>query len=164
VGKIYFNTKTLIVRDSRPEDLEPIAANMAQADRDEIWASNHALPLDALKRGFDAGPSFTVELKGEPIAMFGVTSMGKHDDQAGVAWLLGTDKIKTTQTAFLRLSRKVFKMLLSLCPVLYNFVDVRHKRSIEWLKWCGAAFSEPTEYGVEKMPFRLFLIRRESYV
>jgi hypothetical protein len=42
-------------------------------------------------------------------------------------------------------------------PILRNFVDVRNRASIRWLRWLGSTLSDPVE--IRGHEFRLFELR-----
>ena len=46
-------------------------------------------------------------------------------------------------------------------PYMFNYVDVRHKEAIRWLKWLGFTLNEPTPYGPFGLPFHKFHMGEE---
>jgi hypothetical protein len=153
----------LIVRDSVIADIEPIAENMRKSDRDEIMASHRRQPINALALGY-AGSTlcFTVEYKGEPCAMFGTVPESLLSNKANV-WLLASNKFCKCHKKLAKYSKTFINFLLSHYSELGNFVDMRNKASINWLKHYGAEIEEAKPFGEEKRPFHRFIFRRGKY-
>lgn len=95
-------------------------------------------------------------IDGVPEVMFGV---GEINVLAGIGapWLLGTDAVERNYMAFLRLSVGFRDQLLERYPTMRNFVDVRNRASIRWLRWLGFTLSDPVEFRGHE--FRLFELR-----
>jgi hypothetical protein len=137
---------------------------LRKSDIDEVWASAHYTPEQALRFSLKISlMAFTVEYHGVPVAIFGVAPDNLTGSRASI-WLLGTDDINRMRITFLKESRKFIRYFLWFYPVLYNFVDDRNKKTIEWLTWCGAQFLEPAPYGYDGLPFRFFELRRDQNV
>jgi hypothetical protein len=151
--------KDVFIVVSAWSDVVLIAGRMRQSDRDEIMASDGASPIEGLERGIDTSRlCHTVVFKGVPIAMFGVVPA---EDGSGSLWLLGTDELDNLATCFGRTSRKIIRQLLEVYPHLFNYVDARNQKTIDWLTWCGAEFSEAKPYGVEKRMFKRFDFKKK---
>lgn len=154
-----YNDGKIRVRQAREEDIESIAEKMRQGDKDEIWASNHLAPQDALRLGMESSVYCRVVENGSPIAMFGicpVTIIGDH----AVIWLLGTDGLDKIKIKFLRNCKSYIDTMLSMYSYLDNHVDVRNVKSIAWLRFLGAKFDEPKPYGAEGLMFQHFYFDR----
>jgi len=137
-------------------DVEPIAQDMRFLDRNEIWASHHKRPLNALMDGYkESTLCFTVGYQDVPCAMFGVVPQHFLSDKASI-WLLASNKLCECRKRLLRYDRLFIKYMLSYYPHLSNFVDMRNKDSIRWLKWCKAKFEEAKPFGVEGRLFQRF--------
>jgi hypothetical protein len=147
----------LLVRPSKLVDCESVADNIRPADRREVAAHLGLSPYDSLRGGVAISrPCYTVELSGEPIAIFGVAPA--LDEKVGIVWLLGTPKIETISTQFLRHSRKWLAFVGRDYEVLTNFIDARNTVHLRWLKWLGFSFvSRRAQHGVEKRPFYEFV-------
>lgn len=142
-------------------DIAHIAKNMRQADRDEVWAAFRHSPGDALACSLRVSPlAWTIQLEGEPIAMFGVGCQCALDDN-GSPWLLGTDAIERVAIEFLRCSKHYIGLMLERFSVLENWADERNVRSIQWLKWCGFHFNETAPFGIDQLPFVRFLMEKD---
>jgi len=155
-----FNSGDARVRLAEQKDVAEIATNMRQSDIEEVWASNHLTPQEAMQKGFkNSTICLTVELADRAVAMFGVvpfTFLGNE----GSVWMLASNNFCKVNKKFLRRCRTFVKLMLSYYPHLFNYVDVRNRESIRWLKWCGAKLSLAIPYGIDKMPFHYFEFRR----
>ncbi len=149
------------VRRSLREDIKHLKENLRQSDVDEVWASHHYKPEEALARCLeDSMMSLTIQ-NGQPIGMFGITPVSILSDKA-VIWMLGTDGIDKIKTRFLLNNTKFIKMFHEWYPLLFNYVDVRNKKSIKWLKFLGAAIGKPEPYGIEGKPFQRFEFKKDE--
>lgn len=156
----YKHGRNVVVRTTVYHDIEKMKDRLRESDKQEIWASYHHTPEEALMVGFNiSSVCLTLLYKGEPVAMFGAAPIPDVDG-LGSIWLLGTDELTKVQTTFLRLSKKFIKVLLKDYKTLYNYVDERNEVSQRWLEWCGAKFKGVFTYGIEGRPFRYFEFRR----
>ena len=155
---IYIKKRDVLIRDSAHPDILPIATFMRKADVNEIWASHMLYPYEALVHGFENSKvCITAEHKGVPVMMAGVVPI---NEETASVWMLGTPEVDRLTVRFCKISRNVVSILLGFYPKLYNYVDVRNKKSIEWLKWCGAKFESPAPYGISKLPFQFFILEK----
>jgi len=146
----------IIIRNSVVADVEPIASKMRALDRNEVWASHHKMPLNALMDGYKKSTlCFTVEYQGEPCAMFGTVPQDFLSDKASI-WLLASDRLCECRKKLLRYDRKFIQYMLAHYSHLSNFVDIRNADSIRWLKWCKARLEEAKPFGVEGRLFQRF--------
>jgi len=144
------------------ELIELIASDMRQADVDEIWASHHSTPIEALMSGWElSGYSVIVTVNDEPCVMLGVVV---NDLLSGIGsvWLLGTDNALKHKRCFLTLVPDVIDEMLNICPMLYNHVHFKNIVSIKWLKRVGFTFDEPAPHGLDNELFYKFHIERCS--
>lgn len=124
-----------------PEHTAPIAANMREADRREVWASDRWLPLYALDRSLlSSHKAWTCLVRGVPAFTWGVAPRGSILSETGNPWLLGTDAIMEVRREFLKQSRAYVARMHDGFTRLENIVHVENKLSIRWLKWCGFTF------------------------
>lgn len=137
-----------------------LANNMSEADRDECDALAMG-PFRALTDSLNrSAAAWTGMVNDEPVVMFGVTPI---DILGGIGspWLLGTDEARRHAFTFLRLNKQYLPKMLSLFPVLANYVDARHDVAIRWLKWLGFRFDpEPVPYGIWGLPFLRFQMEK----
>jgi len=136
-------------------DIRYIAENMRMSDREEIWVSDHIRPEQALINGVEASIYCRTIENGSPIGMFGICPQELLGTKATV-WLLGTEDLKKIKIKFLRNCKRYVNGMLEYYDYLENYVDVRNKKSILWLKFLGAKLDEPAPYGVEGLMFQHF--------
>jgi len=162
--KIYYNKNRVMVREAQISDVLIMGGNLREADKDEVWASHHYTSENALLFSFNSSTfCFTVENKGVPVAMFGISPFTLLDDKASI-WLLAADSfdtwIKKNRKEFIRQSKVFIKFMLEQYPLLENYVDIRNIPSVKWLRICGAKIEDAKPYGIEKLPFHYFAFKR----
>lgn len=135
-----------------------LSTTMAQADRNEIWASSHATPIEALRRGMDQGDAFSGLADGRAVCMFGVVPVGILSNTACI-WMLGSESLPRYAKPFLRRNRPWLSQVSSRYSVLFNFVDARNENAIKWLRWLGFTLGPAIPYGQDKLPFHPFELR-----
>lgn len=153
---LVLKVDNIVIRKSNYEDVYYLKDKLRASDAEEVWCSHHHTTYEALKLSLDnSNISFTVELNNEPIMMFGVSSESVLSSSA-IIWMLSSDKINNIRIKFIRQNINFIKYLLNIYPVMYNYVDARNKKSIQWLKYLGAKIEEAKPYGIEKMMFHKF--------
>lgn len=149
----------ILVRPVEDGDIKHVAAHMRQADLDEIAATGVPDPVEALTRSIkDSVLCCTGCADGEPGCIFGVVPVSMLCG-IGSPWLLGTELIPKNAGAFIRHSTPYIHGMLREFPHLFNFVDVRNRKAIAWLKRSGFVLSEATPYGPFGLPFHPFEMR-----
>jgi len=144
------------------ELIQVIADDMRQADIDEIWASNHQTPADALLEGFEISDySVVITVDDEPCVMLGLVI---HDILAGtgVVWLLGTNAALKHKRHFITQVPNIIDEMLDICPKLFNYVHIDNEVSIRWLKRIRFTFDKPAPYGYDRELFHKFYLERTS--
>lgn len=150
------------IRASQVEDTLIIGNDMREADKYEIWASHRVTPQEALNVGFHFSTIVkTATVNGVAMSMFGVVENAVNPHEASV-WMLGTNKMLQHKNWVAKSSRTVIKDFLKRYKRLYNYVDARNQKSIEWLEWCGAKIEPAKPYGKEGLNFHFFSIERVS--
>ena len=145
------------VRPSIKGDADLLASRLRRADLDEIEASGHYLPVEALEIGRQASlQPLTAIGDGKPIAMFGAV---RETPDIGRIWLLGSDDIFSVRFRFLRESKSWFKHVSSPFKVVTNVVDMRNTKHISWLRWLGVKFCNIETRGPKGLPFIEFYWR-----
>lgn len=142
------------------ELIEAIAADMRQADADEVWASNHHTPIESLMRSWKvSNRSVIVTVNDEPCVMLGLVI---HDILSGTGspWLLGTENALKYKRHFLTEVPAVIDEMLAICPSLFNYVHTENKVSMKWLEWIGFTIDEPLPYGCDNALFHKFTLER----
>lgn len=136
--------------------VESIAADMRQADVEEVWASNHHTPLESLVKGWEMSDLSTVALcDGEPLVMIGLV---KRDvlSGSGVIWMLGANRALNHKKEFFRQTKPIIDEMLTVCPRLCNMVHSKNTSSILWLKWLGFSIDDPIPHGPDGELFHRF--------
>ena len=142
------------------ELIEVIAADMRQADADEVWASSHHTPIESLMKSWKVSDrSVIVTVNDEPCVMIGLVI---HDILSGTGspWLLGTENALKYKRHFLTQVPAIIDEMLTICPNLFNYVHVENKVSVKWLKRIGFTFDEPSSYGCDGALFHKFYLER----
>lgn len=151
--KTYFQKGNLIVRDSKEDDILPLAENMRECDRQEIWDSHHKTPIQAIHEGFkDSIICFTIELDSVPIAIFGIVPESILGLKAAI-WLLASPEIDKIKVEFVRNSKYFIDIMLTHYSLLENQVNAENRKTIKWLTMCGAKFEPEAPYGLEQKLF-----------
>lgn len=149
-----------IIRESILKDAMDMAPNLRVADFEELRASVGPSmdPEEVLLAGIkESDDPRTVELDGEPIAIFGVVDSHEEIPKVGHVWMLGTNQIKDIRNQFLRRCKEQLSEQEKPYEVLTNFVDARNKVHIKWLRWMGFTIIREVEnYGAEGRTFYEF--------
>jgi len=133
-----------------------LATNMRQADVEEAWDAYHLSPLVALQMSMAASRDTKVGLAdGEIVCMFGVGRLSELSCD-GRPWLVGSDALPKHARAFLRRNKAYISSIKTEFYALENYVSVKNKVAIRWLKWLGFTVHSPEKYGVEGLMFRRF--------
>ena len=72
--------------------------------------------------------------------MFG----GGHSErlpEAGLVWLIGTDRLTRYPRAFAKHSRVWLKRMMDREVLLYKYVDESNHSAVRWLRWLGFSFT-----------------------
>ena len=137
--------------------VESIAADMRQADAEEVWASNHHTPLESMMKGWELSDVSTIALndKGEPLVMIGLV---KRDvlTGSGVVWMLGANRSMNHKKEFFRQTKAIIDEMLTICPRLCNMVHSKNTNSIIWLRWLGFTIGDPIPHGPDNELFHRF--------
>jgi hypothetical protein len=130
--------------DAEADHIEAIAREVRQADVNECWNAL-AMPIrDALAMSLAGAAVARVGMAdGVPIVMYGVNGDGRD----GQIWLVATDLLNQHQKTFLRYSRIELADFQTRYDLLANYVDMRNKRAIRWLRWLGFEFGDAVRYG-----------------
>lgn len=143
------------------QDAIYLAEHLNKADKREMNAGygKHILRniLDGMQNSAEVG---CCKFDGSPIAIYGIRRFSPIADY-GLVWLFLGD-IKEEDRYYVALQTKRFvRAALKRYRYLYNYVDVGNEKIIRWLKFLGAEFSEPVEYGLYGNKHLRFEIRRK---
>jgi len=148
------------VRPLTIADIEPIAANARQADRDEIEEGCGQTITSALTIGLRSSvASSVIAWNDTPLAAFGDVSYSPGAG-IGVPWLVSTNAIERHPRAFLRICQPLVAQMMERHQTLINYVDARNTAAIRWLEWLGFSMGSPTPYGPNQLLFRQFQMTR----
>ncbi len=113
---------------------------------DPEWAVAHSVDSSA--------EVYSIFHHGELVSIIGIVD----DGVTGISnpWLLSTSLILNRPKEVVKVSRKLYHHFITRYGYLTNFVDQRHTRAIEWLRWLGARFTPVPEYGPYRRPFYQF--------
>lgn len=133
-------------------DIPYLGNNMRQCDKDEVYASCGMYPHDALKESMELSDKTWVATVGiSPIAIFGISVI---NEEFSVVWMLGTDELYDHPREIMRASKRIIKSMHEHSRILYNYVDTRNVKAIQWLLSIGFKISYVEEaYGHLKLPF-----------
>ncbi len=138
------------------QDVERLAPNLRQVDRDEITLAYGADPMDALWASYYASDMCWAATEGEDVvAVFGC---GDH-----TPWLLGSELMSKVSRAIVRHSRLYIYFMLRQYGFLWNYVWHRNTVSIRWLRWCGFYVLDPVPYGQKGELFHPFFMMHTKY-
>jgi hypothetical protein len=138
-----------------------VAANMRPADAAEVWALARHSPAEAVRRSLEIpGEAYAFLAGDEPLAVFGCAET--EVAEVGSPWLLGAEGVDRHARKFLELGRSYVAHWAHEYTDLYNVVDARNERSIDWLGRLGFVFDDPILIGLDGAPFLPFHLRREN--
>ncbi len=150
-----YNQNNITITDAVYEDVVDLVPILKEADVSELKALGQE-PMDALTESFKASVQvYTVKVYGKVIAMFGLNPVDLLGNKAMI-WFVSSDDLTFISKRFLRNSRKFIAEALEQYDLLYNWVDVRNEKAVQWLAWLGAHLDMPTAYGVNGEKFYYF--------
>ena len=135
-----------------------LAERLRPSDLDEI-AATHALdPAVSLTTSIMLSDHAWVILKDTlPIAVFGCAPSGCPG--SGLVWMMGTPDMDGHRAA-IRIARATNAYLVQMhatYPCLWNYIDARNGKSMNWLRWSGFQLLEAhPEHGPERRMFFTF--------
>jgi hypothetical protein len=134
---------------------------MRPGDAAEVQASSGQTPVEAVLDSWSLSrETWTVRFNGEVGAVFGVA---EHEvstvlNPIHVVWLLTTDVIERYRLTFYKASRKVLPDLVKRYGTLFNLVDTRYTRAINWAYRIGFRLGEPVAEGLNGELFTPIII------
>jgi len=141
---------------ARFEHAVDLANNMAEADRQELYAVGAHSPLQGILSSVAVSRDATSGLAdGRVVCMFGIATATALSF-VGVPWMLGAEELPQHARRFLRLNKAYMEAVKEEYSELANFVDARNKRSIRWLEWLGFDFDKAVDFGPYGLPFHRF--------
>ena len=141
------------------EDVLYVAQNMRAIDRLEIAAFGYGDGLTALRASMD-NSLVSLVVKGEtPLCVLGVSAGREACGRA--VWLLATEDIEGYKREFLQYGYLLLSYWFGEFGAMYNYVSVENRKSVRWLEWLGASWSEPFLFGGQE--FRQFILDERSF-
>lgn len=138
------------------EHILPIAFNVRDEDKKELWYSNMMLPMEAIVKSLESSTlAWTGLADNEPVCMFGVVPGGLLSE-VGHPWMVGTTALNKYVYQFLRRNRAMVKTMLTHYPILENYVSAENTRAIQWLRWLKFKIGEIEYIGPFSKPFHKF--------
>ena len=149
------------IKEATYENTLHMATRLRACDERELYAASGMTGPEAVSRGVAAsdGNAWVVEFEGEAFCVFGVVRLS---DNIGIPWLLATKKMYQDECKNFTLvrSKEWIARLMGDYKVLLNYVDARNKQAIRWLEWAGFTLERPRPYGVKRLPFHKFTLKK----
>jgi len=149
-------------RALQPGDLEFLADNLREADKQELRAllGDDVVFFEVLSTAVMRSSHLWVGAleNDQPVSIFGAAPISMLTGEAS-PWFLSTDEAYRYPRTLMLEGRRYLSRMLEAYEYLYNYVDARNDRSIRWLKRMGFQLHEATPQGVAEMPFHKFDIR-----
>ena len=148
--------KPTFVRPATPEDIDFVARNMREADRQEVLASVGIEPTLVLPAYLNEGREVYAAglcLDNRAEVLFGFDPIFGVE-RAAVIWLLSTPRIYAHPVEFVMRSKAIFEEAHQRFDLLTNFIDARNTRHIQWLKHLGFTMLRRVDkFGFAGLPF-----------
>jgi len=152
---IVASLRNISLARSKISDVMPISQSMRLPDIRECAIFGHD-PFSSLMEAVIQNPNetYTILINNKPVAMCG-TNPYPEDEFTASVWMLGTKDIDRNYIIFLRGAKECINILQGEYKNIENVVPVDHKKTIQWLKWCGFNFEEKIEnyYGYDFFRF-----------
>lgn len=140
-------------------DIVYLAANLRQADVDEVVASGYDDMAEAIRVSVEASThSAVVTCDGVPAAVLGLVPVSLLAG-IGAPWMLGTDVVTRQQRALMHLTGRYLRTMLKAYPTLVNYVHARNTVAIRWLRRVGFEIGPAEPYGPRGELFRIFTMK-----
>jgi len=138
--------------------LEVLAENLRPSDLDEIAATSDMDPLLSLTTSVMLSDmAWVITSNDIPVAVFGCAPSGPPG--SGLVWMMGTPLMDERRTA-ISIARSTVPYLRQMhkrYACLWNHIDARNEKSMNWLRWSGFRLLEAVpDYGREGRLFFIF--------
>jgi hypothetical protein len=141
------------------EDAQYVAANLRDADRDEVLAACNLDPRLVLPLFIQEGREVWaagVESNDRAEILYGVDPV-ECCPGAGTIWLLSTPVLYQYPVEFVVRSKELLDQFHERYELLGNYIDERNTRHIRWLKYMGFKILQRVEcFGAQSRPFLEF--------
>ena len=159
----YYRSPLGYARDAKIEDIASLKDALRSSTIDELWACHHFTPEQSLFWSMSNSVfCFSIVVEGEILAMGGILRPKDIMADRARLWFLSSQKLDKVERTFLRQCRDFMHTMLEYYLILENWVDVRNKPAILWLKWIGAEFGDVAPFGVDNRLFQHFEFKRKS--
>lgn len=140
---------------------EVLGQLMRKGDREEGLALGLEPETAAVLSWERSEVAYALLFDGEVAAVCGVVPVpGAPFD---LVWILTGRAVDRHPKAYLRASRRILGQLLERYPVLCNSIDARYRGAVRWARWLGVELGEPVPAGPYGIPFRPFVVRRDTW-
>jgi len=155
---MWWQVARLHFRPAVDADIDDLLRDLRPADRDEAealfpgrvdWAIR-----ESLRQSFLA---WTAEDADGAVFIFGLVAASLLEGTGG-PWMLGTTRTEAYPRELVRQARPYIARMLTVCPLLANYVDARNARAIRWLKRIGFTVLPPEPMGTAGLPFHPFYL------
>lgn len=146
------------LREATLLDALELDENMREADAAELIAEGYAQPFEGVIASMEISIGcWAVRSRGELLAIMGY-AMPEIVGRTATPWMVSSTAAERHRIAFARASRQVITEMRREFTTLENWVDARHRRSIEWLRWLGFTIHPAIAIAPSGLPFHRFEI------
>jgi hypothetical protein len=148
-------------RHTTGSDVEFVADNMRQADRDEVIAGGHD-HKDGLRRSVElTDVCFTLDSADGPLLICGAKPKSLTSD-VGIPWLLGSFLAEKHPKVFLKDAPLILGVWFRDFNYLENYVHAEYKQAVNWLQRIGFTLGETIKIPKTDEHFIRFHMEKEN--
>lgn len=129
------------IKESVLDDVLALETNLRLDDINEVTATGSNPHRSLLLGLLYSDICNSVVVNNEVIGMFGVCGRGLPAGLATI-WCLGSPEIERYPIAFIKIGRDFFNNCLKKYNRVFNFVDTRNVKHLDWLKHIGVTFKD----------------------
>lgn len=135
------------------ESFLELAGRIKEADCRELRASHGIDPLTGLCYSVkNSEKAYGISLHGRIEGAFGWAHI---DDEQASPWMLTSQELcRTDSNLWIRNGRKWIRIMHQQYDILRNYVDIRNKHSLRWLRLIGFVAGPAIPFGIEGQLFR----------
>ena len=122
--------------------IDALVRNLRMDDEREIFASGNFCVYNRVMFSVLTSRCYAAMVNEQVLCVFGVCTQ-VFENNYRVVWLLGTDVVDGNKKEFCVKSKAIVDGWVKEYGRLANFVWVKNKKSIRWLKFLGAKFDAP---------------------
>jgi hypothetical protein len=136
----------IVIRKTESFDLIFIKDNLREIDIEEIRAMHGDISVSEIvfNSYVVSRKCWTLLRNNKPVFVFGVAD-SIDNKKIGDVWLLGTDEMEKIKIKILKISKPYINEMLKGYSMIQNYVAIKNRISIKWLKWCGFFFEKGTK-------------------